>query len=109
MPALEGTILLLEDDEEVQPHHFDRTLQSLIHQPDFEGVRGIVLGRFQRASNMDPETLAEIVRSKPELDDIPVVANASFGHTTPAFTFPIGGTGALRAHAGDVGLRIETH
>ena len=109
MPDLEGTILLLEDDEEILPHHFDRTLQSLIHQPDFGGVRGIVLGRFQRASNMDLETLAEIVRSKPELDDIPVVANASFGHTTPAFTFPIGGSGALRAHAGDVGLRIETH
>lgn len=109
MPDLEGTILLLEDDEEVKPEHFDRTLQSLLHQPGFEGVRGIVLGRFQRASNIDPETLAQIVRSKPELDDLPVVANASFGHTTPAFTFPIGGTGTLRAHAGNVQLRIETH
>jgi muramoyltetrapeptide carboxypeptidase len=109
MPDLEGTILLLEDDEEVEPHHFDRTLQSLIHQPGFEGVRGIVLGRFQRASNMDPETLAQIVRSKPELEDLPVIFNASFGHTTPTFTFPIGGTGSLRAHAGDVELRIETH
>jgi muramoyltetrapeptide carboxypeptidase LdcA involved in peptidoglycan recycling len=109
MPDLEGTILLLEDDEEIQPHHFDRTLQSLLHQPDFGGVRGIVLGHFQRASNMDLETLAEIVRSKPELDNIPVVANASFGHTTPNFTFPIGGTGALRARAGNVELRIETH
>jgi muramoyltetrapeptide carboxypeptidase LdcA involved in peptidoglycan recycling len=109
MPDLEDTILLLEDDEEIKPEHFDRTLQSLLHQPDFGGVRGMVLGRFQRASNMDRETLAEIVRSKPELDDIPVLANASFGHTTPAFTFPIGGTGALRAHAGDIGLRIETH
>lgn len=109
MPDLGGTILLLEDDEEIKPVHFDRTLQSLIHQPGFEGVLGIVFGRFQRASNMDRETLAEIVRSKPELDDIPVVANASFGHTTPAFTFPIGGTGSLRAHAGDVELRIEMH
>jgi muramoyltetrapeptide carboxypeptidase LdcA involved in peptidoglycan recycling len=109
MTDLEGTILLLEDDEEIQPHHFDRTLQSLLDQRDFEGVRGIVLGRFQRASNMNRKTLAEIVRSRPELDNIPVVANASFGHTTPAFTFPIGGTGALRAHAGKVGLRIETH
>jgi muramoyltetrapeptide carboxypeptidase len=109
MPGLEGTILLLEDDEEIEPHHFDRTLQSLLHQPGFDGVQGIALGRFQRASNMDRETLAEIVRSKPELDGIPVVANASFGHTTPAFTFPIGGTGALRAQAGDVELRIETH
>jgi muramoyltetrapeptide carboxypeptidase len=109
MPDLEGTILLLEDDEEIKPEHFDRTLQSLIHQPGFDGVRGIVLGRFQRASNMDRETLTEIVHTKPDLGRIPVVANASFGHTTPAFTFPIGGAGALRAHAGDVGLRIETH
>jgi muramoyltetrapeptide carboxypeptidase LdcA involved in peptidoglycan recycling len=109
MPGLEDAILLLEDDEEIKPEHFDRTLQSLIHQPGFDGVRGIVLGRFQRASNMDRETLAEIVRGKPELDRIPVISNASFGHATPAFTFPIGGTGALRAHAGHVELRIETH
>ena len=109
MPDLEGTVLLLEDDEEVKPEHFDRTLQSLIHQPGFEGVRGMVIGRFQRASNMDLETLKEIINSRPELDGIPVVANASFGHTTPAFTFPIGGTGTLRAHANDPILRIETH
>ncbi|HKH10824.1 MAG TPA: S66 peptidase family protein [Rubrobacter sp.] len=109
MPNLEGAILFLEDDEEVEPHHFDRALQSLVHQPGFEGVRGMVLGRFQRASSMDRGTLAEIIRGKPELGSIPVIANASFGHTTPAFTFPIGGTGALRAHAGDVGLRIEAH
>ena len=109
MPSLEGTILLLEDDEEIKPEHFDRTLQSLIHQPGFEGVQGIALGRFQRVSNMDRETLVEIVRGKPELGRIPVISNASFGHTTPAFTFPIGGTGALRAHAGDVELRIEKH
>lgn len=109
MPGLEGTVLLLEDDEEIQPHHFDRTLQSLIHQPGFEGVRGMVLGRFQRASNMDLETLKEMLDAKPELSRMPMIANASFGHTTPAFTFPIGGTGAIRAHAGDVKLRIEKH
>ena len=109
MPELGETVLLLEDDEEIQPHHFDRTLQSLIHQPGFEGVRGVVIGRFQKASNMDLEALEEIVRGKPELARIPVIANASFGHTTPEFTFPIGGTGSLRAHAGNVELRIETH
>jgi muramoyltetrapeptide carboxypeptidase len=109
MPGLEGTVLLLEDDEEIQPHHFDRTLQSLIHQPGFEGVRGMVLGRFQRASNMDLETLKEMLDAKPELSRMPMIANASFGHTTPAFTFPIGGTGAIRAHVGDVKLRIEKH
>jgi len=109
MPDLEGTILLLEDDEEIKPEQFDRTLQSLLHQPGFEGVRGLVVGRFQRASNMDLQTLKEIVGAKPDLDRLPIVANASFGHTTPAFTFPIGGTGTLRARAGDAELRIETH
>jgi muramoyltetrapeptide carboxypeptidase len=91
MPDLTGSILLLEDDEEAQPHHFDRELQSLLHQPGFEGVRGIVFGKFQRASNMDQDTLKAIVESKRELDGMPVLAGASFGHTTPQFTFPIGG------------------
>src|SRR5215218_10823511 len=109
MPNLEGSILLLEDDEEVSPVHFDRELQSLIHQPGFEGVRGIVFGKFQRASDMDQDTLTAIVESKPELDGLPVVASANFGHTTPQFTFPIGGYGSLRAEEGTARLSIEVH
>jgi muramoyltetrapeptide carboxypeptidase len=109
MPDLTGSVLLLEDDEEAQPHHFDRELQSLIHQPGFDGVRGIVFGKFQRASNMDRDTLMAIIESKRELDGIPVVASASFGHTTPQFTFPIGGYGRLRAGEGTVQLSIEVH
>ena len=109
MPNLEGSILLLEDDEETDPVHFDRTLQSLIHQPGFEGVRGIVFGKFQRASDMDQDTLTAIVESRPELDGLPVVASANFGHTTPQFTFPIGGYGSLRAEEGTARLSIEVH
>ena len=109
MPDLEGSVLLLEDDEEIQPVHFDRLLQSLIHQPNFEGVRGIVIGRFQRASGMDLETLSAIIESKRELDGMPVVANASFGHTTPGFTFPIGGHGRLRADGDAVELFVDVH
>src|ERR687893_243017 len=105
MPNLEGSILLLEDDEETDPVHFDRKLQALIHQPGFEGVRGIVFGKFQRVSNVDPDTLRVIIQSKRELDNIPVVASASFGHTTPQFTFPIGGYG--RVHAGDGIARLS--
>ena len=108
-PDLDGTILLLESDFETQPYHFDGELQSLVHQPGFAGVRGIVFGRFQRASNLDVALLTEIVRDKPELSRIPIVADASFGHTTPQFTFPIGGSGKLRAVAGDVVLTIEQH
>ncbi len=109
MPDLTGSVLLLEDDEEAQPHHFDRELQSLIHQPGFDGVRGIVFGKFQRASNMDRDTLMAIIESKRELDGIPVVASASFGHTTPQFTFPIGGYGRLHAGDGIARLSIDIH
>ena len=109
MLDLEGSILLLEDDEETDPVHFDRKLQSLIHQPGFEGVRGIVFGKFQRASNMDQDTLTAIVESKRELDGMPVVAGASFGHTTPQFTFPIGGYGSLRGEDGMVWLSLDAH
>ena len=109
MPELEGSILLLEDDEEIGPVHFDRELQSLIHQPGFEGVRGMVFGKFQRASNMDQNTLRAIIESKRELDAMPVVAGASFGHTTPQFTFPIGGHGRLHAGDSTVQLSIEVH
>ena len=44
---------------------------------------------------MDLDTLRAIIESKRELDGLPVVANASFGHTTPQFTFPIGGYGKI--------------
>ena len=109
MPELEGSILLLEEDEEENPVDFDRHLQSLIHQPGFEGVRAVVIGKFQRASHMDPETLRAIIESKRELAGIPIVAGASFGHTTPQFSFPIGGYGSLHAGNGTVRFSIEIH
>ena len=109
MPDLEGSLLVLEDDEEILLVHVDRLLQSLIHQPGFEGVRDLVLGRFQRVSEMNPDTIKAIVESKRELAGVPVVANASFGHTTPQFTFPIGGYGRVRAADGAVKLRIDEH
>ena len=58
---------------------------------------------------MDPDTLDSIVGGKPVLAGIPVVADASFGHTTPQFTFPIGGRGRLDARHGAVRFVIEEH
>jgi muramoyltetrapeptide carboxypeptidase len=109
LPELEGTLLLLEDDEEETAVDFDRHLQSLIHQPGFSDVGGIMVGRFQRASHMDLDTLRAIIGSKRELDGLPIVADASFGHTTPQFTFPIGGYGRLRAENSRAEFRIDEH
>ncbi|BDU50702.1 S66 family peptidase [Haliovirga abyssi] len=91
MPNLENTILLIEDDKLTFPENFDRDLQSLIQQPNFEKVRGIIFGRFQITSKMKEEIFLKIIQSKKELRNIPIVSNVDFGHTTPQITFPIGG------------------
>ena len=90
-PNLKDSILFLEDDDESKAVHFDRDLQSLIHQPSFKGVKGIVIGRFQKTSEITNEKLIKIIKSKAELKNIPVIANVDFGHTSPIITFPIGG------------------
>ena len=108
-PDLNETILFLEDDEQSLPHTFDRDLQSLIHQPDFSGVRGIVIGRFQKASKMDKHKLEKIIKSKKDLLNIPIIANADFGHTDPKITFPIGGIASIQANAQTLKIKIITH
>src|SRR3989339_54658 len=94
-PSLTDSILFIEDDEESSPVHFDRDLQSLIHLPNFKEVEGIVIGRFQNASKISDEILVKIIKTKKELDSIPVLANVDFGHTSPIITFPIGGEAEL--------------
>jgi len=92
MPSLADSILLLEDDLESQPVHFDRNLTSLLQQREFKGVRGVLIGRFQQRSNMTRDLLEQIVGTKRELAGLPVIANIDFGHTSPMHTLPIGGT-----------------
>ena len=109
MPSLKNTILFIEDDEESKPQHFDRDLQSLIHLPDFDGVKGIVIGRFQKASEMTKRLLTKIIKTKKELNDIPVIAGVDFGHTAPHITFPIGGKARLLANKDKTKLEILEH
>jgi muramoyltetrapeptide carboxypeptidase LdcA involved in peptidoglycan recycling len=109
MPDLDGSVLFLEDDAAVKPWDFDRDLVSINQQPGFEGVRALVIGRFQRASAMTRDLLDQIVTTKPELSDLPVVANVDFGHTTPIITFPIGGTVKIEADPDDARLTITRH
>ncbi|WP_028776057.1 S66 family peptidase [Shimazuella kribbensis] len=109
MPSLEDSILFLEDDYLTFPDIFDRDLQSLIHQPDFEGVKGILIGRFQRKSVVTNELLQKIITSKKELSGLPILANVDFGHTSPMFTFPIGGRVKMKAWKEGSSLVIQQH
>lgn len=109
MPSLVGTILFVEDDDASNPVTFDRDLQSLIHQPGFEGVRGIVIGRFQKSSKLPVDVVRHIIESKRELQHLPIIADVDFGHTDPKITFPIGGTARISAGADQASIEILTH
>jgi muramoyltetrapeptide carboxypeptidase len=108
-PSLANSILFIEDDEESLPHTFDRDLQSLIHLPDFKYVKGIVIGRFQKASEITNEILIKIIKTKKEIDKLPVIANVDFGHTDPKITFPIGGEVNLVAEGNKIKLELVKH
>jgi muramoyltetrapeptide carboxypeptidase len=96
MPDISNSILFLEDDNISNDVTFNRDLQSLIHQPNFDKVKGIVIGRFQKGSEMTLEKLKYIIETKEELRNIPIIANVDFGHTNPLITFPIGGSAKLK-------------
>lgn len=105
-PDLTDSILFLEDDYETAPHIFDRDLQSLIHLPDFNKVKGLVIGRFQKKSNMTDKLLTKIIKTKKELDNIPVIANVGFGHSDPKITLPIGGNVKIVASKNKTSIKI---
>jgi muramoyltetrapeptide carboxypeptidase LdcA involved in peptidoglycan recycling len=108
-PDISNSILFLEDDAESKLTNFDRDLQSLIHLPNFDKVKGIVIGRFQNASNVKVGQLIKVVKRKTELSRIPVLANVDFGHTDPMITFPIGGETRLTVTAEKSALKVAKH
>ncbi len=109
-PSLKDSILLIEEDEEINPERFDRILQSFIHQPDFNGVKGILIGRFQKKTKMTKDLLEKIIQSKKELSGIPIMANLNFGHTMPLGTLPIGGTISIIAPTVDkIQIKVIEH
>lgn len=95
MPDLDGSVLFLEDDADASAGTVLRCLVSLLQQPGAAGVRGLVMGRFQSASEMEPAELEGIVARIPGLQGMPVVTGVDFGHTSPMITFPIGGRARL--------------
>ena len=101
MPDISDAILFFEDNDKESFRAFANHLQSVINQPNFHKVIGLVIGRFQKGSEMTQILLKKIIKAKKELSTIPVAANVDFGHTVPMITFPIGGQLTLK-----VGRRV---
>jgi muramoyltetrapeptide carboxypeptidase len=109
MPSLKNSILFIEDDYESKMTNFDRDFQSLMHQPGFKYVKAIIIGRFQKESNVTDQNIINMINTRPELKNIPIVANMDFGHTTPIFTFPIGTESEIIVDNKEVKLYIRKH
>ncbi|CAM4154002.1 peptidase S66 [Bacillus luti] len=112
MPNLRDKLLFLEEDSltgKATLQTFDRYLHSLMQQPDFQYVKGIIIGRMQKGADCTIEDIQEMIVSKSELAHIPIIANASFGHTTPIFTFPIGGRAKIISNKEKTSITILTH
>ena len=51
--------------------------------------------------------LQQIVDTKAQLTDLPVIGNVDFGHTDPMITYPIGGT--VQIDTDDVTIALTVH
>ncbi len=90
------TVLFIEDTESSPLADFERNLQALIYQEDFKNVKALVIGRFQKGSEVTRDGLEFVLNSKAELKDMPILANVDFGHTAPLLTIPLGGKAKLK-------------
>lgn len=112
MPNLKNKILLLEDDNIMGDYftaEFERNLQSLIQTLGFNGVKGILFGRFDSSCKIDMHTIRRIVSTKKQLKNIPILFNVDFGHVLPFVTFPIGGVLKINATDTSVSLEVLKH
>lgn len=110
MPDLTNKILFLEDDGLVGKNfikEFDRDLQSLLHLAKGKNIKGIILGRAETNCEMNREKWTKLIKMKKELDNIPVIADMDFGHTTPIFTFSIGGKAKIKSSINDIKVELE--
>ena len=108
-PNVHDAILFLEDDVESDYKHFDRDFESLLQAMPIENIRGIVFGRFQNKSAMTRQLMEQLIHIRPKLKQIPIIANADFGHTSPIITFPIGGKARITAREGKAEIVIVEH
>lgn len=110
MPPLDGAVLFAEEDEmtgDAAADVFDRYLVSLLQTG--ARIAGLMIGRFQRVSAVNPDALYSVIRTKPELRGIPVIADLDFGHTVPFATLPIGGRVRVVANDDEATIDVIDH
>lgn len=110
VPDIEDCILFLEENKVIDYKGIQKELQQILNHPKSHTIKGIIIGRFQRQSGMTRELLREMIKSKEELENVPVVGNVDLGHTVPTAIFPFGGKISFSAGTKDeITIRITEH
>ena len=109
MPNEARSICFLEDNGPEGVKNVQNQLQSLINQPRFDKIRGLIIGRFKKETGMTKDLLTKIIKTKEALKDIPVIANVDFGHTSPMVTLPVGGVSRMSARSDKPAITITSH
>lgn len=110
-PEADDAVLFIEDDNIMGDYfvpEFERNLQSLLQVKNLN-IRGMVFGRFSEDCKLNSEAIARIVKDKKQLENIPIIFNADFGHIFPFFTFPIGGKVRINAENDNAEITITEH
>lgn len=83
MTDISGTVIFLEENKVIDFRGVQKELQSILNNNHGEKVKGLIIGRFQRQTGMTRELLTKVIKSKKELEGIPVIGNVDFSHTVP--------------------------
>lgn len=94
-PDLDGVVLALETSEEGPPPHVvTRFLRVLAATGELRRLAALLfatpggVGADQHPAY--DEAITGVVRGEAGLDDLPLVTNLAFGHTSPMWTLPVG-------------------
>lgn len=111
LPQIDNGILVLEDVNEA-PFRIERMLLQLLYSGILSRQRAIVLGSFSNANpggqdaGYDLSVVCDYLRHQLAL---PVISGLDFGHQPQTVTLPLGATGVLINHAGNISLTISGH
>jgi len=102
MPDLRGGVLMLEDITE-RPYRLDRTLTSLLQAGVLRDVVGVVLGQFtQCESGPDGASALDVLCERLGTLNVPIAANAPFGHVPDNVPMLLGAQVDLDAQRGSL-------
>ena len=109
-PKLKDCILYVEENHIIDYKGIQKEIREVLNHPDHKEIKGVVIGRFQKESEMSRERLHKMIKSIKEFDNLPVVANVDISHTAPIFSIPFGGQMSLKAGKDDkVSIKVTRH